>query len=374
MAHPVLFKPTMTGNVAYPDLQTDPVASARAAGLRYVTDTRPGITRKRAGRGWSYLGPNGQAVIQDRETRERINSLGIPPAWTGVWICPDPKGHLQATGRDSRGRKQYRYHRQWREVRDETKYEHILDFAHALPLIRKRVNRDMAKHGLPREKVLATVVKLLETTLIRVGNKEYARANKSFGLTTMRNRHVDIKGAMLRFRFQGKSGKEHTIGIRNRRLARIVEKCHDLPGHELFQYTGDDGKPHPITSEDVNNYLQEITGKHFTAKDFRTWTGTVLAAMTLKDFEEFDSEAQAKKNIMRAIESVAEKLGNTPAICRKCYVHPLVLDSYLDGTLLAAIREQVESELADSLGNLPPEEAAVLAFLQRRLARLGGAR
>ncbi|HKP54728.1 MAG TPA: DNA topoisomerase IB [Chloroflexia bacterium] len=359
----------MTGNGTLSDISTDPVASAKAAGLRYVNDRKPGITRERAGKYWSYIGPDGQ-IIRDRETRARIKSLGIPPAWTDVWICPNPEGHIQATGRDARGRKQYRYHPQWREVRDETKYGRMIEFGKALPLIRKRVEKDLAKHGLPRDKVLATVVKLLETTLIRIGNEEYARTNKSFGLTTMRNRHVDVRGATLRFKFNGKSGKQHTVGIKNRRLGNIVERCHELPGHELFQYIADDGKPHPISSEDVNNYLREITGQDFTAKDFRTWTGTVLAAMSLQEFEAFDSEAQAKKNIMRAIESVAEKLGNTPTICRECYVHPQVLDSYLEGTLLETLKERVESELTESLGHLRPEEAAVLAFLQQRLARV----
>ena len=255
-------------------------------------------------------------------------------------------------------------------MRDDTKYERILEFGKALPAIREHVQKDLAKHGLPRDKVLATVVKLLETTLIRVGNKEYARTNKSFGLTTMRNRHVDFKGATLRFKFKGKSGKHHTIGIKDRRLARIVERCHELPGQELFQYIDDEGSPHPIDSEDVNNYLREITGQDFTAKDFRTWTGTVLAAQALQAFEAFDSEAQAKHNILEAIEDVAERLGNTPAICRKCYVHPLVLDSYLDGTLIESLKQRVENELTESLGDLKAEEAAVLAFLQQRLSDL----
>jgi DNA topoisomerase-1 len=358
----------MIDNGTHSDI-ADPVLSAKAAGLRYVSDTKPGITRKRVGNGWSYSGPDGQ-TIHDRETRDRIKSLGIPPAWTDVWICPDPRGHIQATGRDAKGRKQYRYHLKWREVRDENKYEHMIEFGKALPAIRKQVEKDLARHGLPREKVLATVVKLLEVTLIRVGNKEYARDNKSFGLTTMRNRHINIEGSTLRFKFMGKSGKQHTIGIKDRRLARIVEKCHELPGQELFQYIDDDGEPHSIDSEDVNNYLREITGQDFTAKDFRTWTGTMLAAEALLAFEAFDSEAHAKRNIVRAIESVAEKLGNTPTICRQCYVHPLVFDSYLDGTLLETLKQRAEAELSEALGELRPEEAAVLAFLQQRLARV----
>jgi DNA topoisomerase-1 len=356
----------MIANATHSDI-ADPVLSARAAGLRYVSDTKLGISCKRTGRSWSYTAPDGQ-TIRDRDTRDRIKSLGIPPAWTDVWICPDPRGHLQATGRDAKGRKQYRYHPKWREVRDENKYEHMIEFGKALPAIRKQVEKDLARKGLPREKVLATVVKLLEVTLIRVGNKEYARTNNSFGLTTMRNRHVNVEGATLRFKFKGKSGKQHTIGIKDRHLAHIVAKCHELPGQELFQYIGDDGEPHSIDSEDVNNYLREITGQDFTAKDFRTWTGTVLAAEALQAFEAFDSETQAKHNIVRAIESVSERLGNTPTICRKCYVHPLVLDSYLDGTLLETIKQQAEAELTESIGELRPEEGAVLAFLQQRLA------
>ncbi len=285
-------------------------------------------------------------------------------------MCPHPNGHIQATGRDARGRKQYRYHRLWREVRDETKYGRMIEFGEALPLIRQRVEKDLSKHGLPREKVLATIVRLLETTLIRVGNKEYARANKSFGLTTMRNRHIDVKGATMRFQFRGKSGKHHTIGIKDRRLARIVERCHELPGQELFQYVNDEGTPHPITSEDVNEYLRDVTGQDFTAKDFRTWTGTVLAAMSLRAFEAFDTEAQAKKNIVQAIEEVSQKLGNTPTVCRKSYVHSLILDSYLDGTLIETLKQRAEDELKEALGDLKPEEAAVLAFLQQRLTHM----
>ncbi len=351
------------------EIITDPVLSAKAAGLRYVSDTKPGITRKRAGKSWSYTSPSGE-TIRDPDTRDRIKSLGIPPAWTDVWICPNPKGHIQATGHDAKGRKQYSYHPRWREVRDDTKYERMIEFGKVLPDIRKHVQKDLAKHGLPREKVLATIVKLLETTLIRVGNKEYARTNKSFGLTTMRNKHVDVKGASLRFQFKGKSGKQHTIGIKDRRLARIVEKCHELPGQELFQYINDGGQPHPISSEDVNDYLREITGQEFTAKDFRTWTGTVLAAIMLKDLEASRSEAQAKRNVVQAIESVAEKLGNTPAICRKCYVNPIVLDSYLDGTLIEALKARTAEEIEVSSGELDPQEAAVLAFLQQRLEHM----
>ena len=351
-----------------PETITDPAESAKAAGLRYVSDDKPGITRKRQGRSFSYYSPDGERIT-DSEIIERIKSLGIPPAWNKVWICPNPKGHIQATGRDLKGRKQYRYHPRWREVRDETKYERMIAFGQALPEIRKRVDEDLRKHDFPREKVLATVVKLLETTLIRVGNEEYARTNKSFGLTTMRNRHVEVEGGTIRFKFRGKSGKDHLIEVNDRRLARAVARISELPGQELFQYLDDEDEPHTVTSEDVNDYLREITGEDFTAKDFRTWTGTVLAARALQQFEAFDSEAQAKTNIVQAIEEVAQSLGNTPTICRKCYVHPIVLDSYLDGTLLETLKQRTEKELAQSLGHLEPEEAAVLAFLQQRLAR-----
>ncbi len=351
-----------------PEIITDPVESAKAARLRYVSDDKPGITRKRRGRSFSYFSPDGERIT-DEEIIERVKSLGIPPAWIKVWICPNPKGHIQATGRDLKGRKQYRYHPRWRTVRDETKYGRMIAFGQALPKIRKQVDEDLRKHDFPREKVLATVVKLLETTLIRVGNEEYARTNKSFGLTTMRNRHVKIEGGTIRFKFRGKSGKDHIIEVNDRRLARAVERISELPGQEIFQYLDDEDEPHTVTSEDVNDYLREITEQDFTAKDFRTWTGTVLAARALQQFEAFDSEAQAKSNVVQAIEEVAQSLGNTPTICRKCYVHPVVLDSYLDGTLLETLKQRTEKELSQSLGSLEPEEAAVLAFLQQRLAR-----
>jgi DNA topoisomerase-1 len=349
------------------ELITDPVESARAAGLRYILDDRPGIRRERRGKGFRYLTPDGK-VLRSAEELRRIRSLAIPPAWTRVWICPSPHGHLQATGYDDRGRKQYRYHPRWREVRDETKYDRMIVFGQALPRIRARVEQDMAQPGLPRTKVLATVVRLLETTLIRVGNEEYARTNGSFGLTTMRDRHVEVSGSTLCFSFRGKSGVRHSIDVTDRRLARIVQSCQDLPGQELFQYL-DDGTPHDIDSADVNAYLQEITGEEFTAKDFRTWAGTVLAACALREFEAFDSQTQAKRNVVEAIEAVSKRLGNTKAVCRKCYVHPAVIGAYLDGTLLDTLRQRVENELAESLPDLPPEEAAVLAFLQERLKR-----
>ena len=350
------------------EITPDPVESAKAAGLRYVTDEKPGITRKRRGRYFTYFSPDGERIT-DEETINRIKSLGIPPAWNNVWICPNPRGHIQATGRDLRGRKQYRYHPRWREVRDETKYERMLAFGQALPTVRERVEHDLRKHGFPREKVLATVVSLLEKSLIRVGNEEYARKNKSFGLTTLRNRHVQVRGDKIVFNFRGKSGKDHIVEVDDRRLARTVKRISELPGQELFQYLDDEDETHTITSEDVNDYLNEITGQDFTAKDFRTWTGTVLAARALQEFETFDSEAQAKSNIVDAIEEVAQELGNTPTICRKCYVHPVVLDAYLDGTLVETLKKRAERKLSTSLGRLEPEEAAVLAFLQQTLAR-----
>lgn len=351
-----------------PVLITDPVASARAAGLRYVHDDQPGISRKRAGKGWSYTLPHGKRLTNRRE-RQRINSLAIPPAYTDVWICPDPRGHIQATGRDARGRKQYRYHPKWREVRDETKYNRMIAFGEALPLIRERTDQDLRRHGLPREKVLAAVIRLLEVTLIRVGNEEYARTNDSFGLTTMHDDHVDVTSSGMRFHFRGKSGIEHAVQLSDRRLASIVGRCQDLPGQELFQYLDDDDQRHTMDSTDVNDYLREITGQEFTAKDFRTWAGTVLATRALQEYGEVDTEADAKKNIVRAIEAVAARLGNTATICRKCYVHPMVLEAYSDGSMLETAKQRAEDELAASLPELPPEEAAVLMLLQRRLQR-----
>ena len=344
----------------------DPIQSAKAAGLRYISDTLPGIQRGLRGEEFFYTDPHGQEVT-DPDTLERIKKLGIPPAYTDVWITTLANGHLQATGRDARGRKQYRYHPRWREVRDETKYGRMIAFGQALPKIRERVEHDLSRPGIPREKVLATVVRLLETTLIRVGNQEYARENKSFGLTTMRNRHVDIAGSTVQFHFRGKSGKTHTISVTDRRLARIVKRCRDIPGYELFQYLDHEGHHQTIDSSDVNDYLREITGQDFTAKDFRTWAGTVLAALALQEFEAFDGESQAKKNIVRAIETVSQRLGNTPSICRKCYVHPAVLDSYLDGTMLESLKQRTTEALTESLASLKPEEAAVMALLQERL-------
>jgi DNA topoisomerase-1 len=344
----------------------DPIVSAKAVGLHYVSDVTPGIERQTRGAGFRYRAPAGR-IIKDKETLGRIKSLAIPPAWTDVWICPDPEGHLQATGRDARKRKQFRYHPRWREIRDETKYARMIAFARALPKIRTRVSRDIAFHGLPRNKVLATVVRLLEVSLIRVGNDEYARDNNSFGLTTMRNKHVDVNGARLRFHFRGKSGKWHDVDIEDRRLAKIVERCQDMPGQELFQFVGENEEPHDVRSEDVNEYLREISGQDFTAKDFRTWAGTVLMASALKEFKEFETKAEAKKNIVAAIQSVAEKLGNTPAVCKRCYIHPHVLDSYLEGTLVETLKQRLGARMRKSLRGLRVEEVAVLGLLQQRL-------
>jgi DNA topoisomerase I len=347
----------------------DAPAAAEQAGLVYVSDEEPGIRRRRSGKGFSFRNPDGSAV-KDKDTLARIKSLAIPPAYTDVWICADPKGHIQATGRDDRGRKQYRYHPRWREVRDSTKYERMLDFGKALPAIRERISADMGKRGLPREKVLATVVHLLENTLIRVGNTTYSKENKSFGLTTLQDRHVEVDGGKMRFQFKGKSGKVWNLQVKDRRIARIVKSCQDVPGQHLFQYLDDEGERHGVTSQDVNDYLREISGQDFSAKDFRTWAGTVLAAIALTEFESFDTKAAAKRNLRDAIERVSSRLGNTPAICRKCYIHPQVLDCYLEGDLVNQLKDQIEEGLRTELDALKPEEAAVMSFLHRRLTRV----
>lgn len=341
-----------------PCLGADPSEAARSAGLRYVSDNRPGIRRKRRGKRFSYLGVDGEPIRDERELA-RIKALVIPPAWTEVWICPSPRGHIQATGRDARGRKQYRYHPRWRAVRDETKYGRLGAFGKALPHLRCQVDADLARHGLPRERVLATVVRLLETTLIRVGNEEYARQNESYGLTTLRDDHVAVSGATVQFSFRGKSGKEHTVGVHDRRLATIVKRCRDLPGQELFQYH-DDGQTHTIGSADVNAYLREVMGDEFTAKDFRTWAGSVLAAQELLRCGPAGSETEARRNIVGAVKTVSERLGNTPAVCRRCYVHPAVIEAYEDGILA----ELAETKSKGSAG-LPPDEAFILRLLDR---------
>lgn len=346
----------------------DPRDAAESAGLRYVSDEEPGIRRRKAGKGVFYVKPNGDRVT-DEKTLARIRSLAIPPAYTDVWICRHANGHIQATGRDAKGRKQYRYHPAFREVRDSTKFEHVVEFARALPGLRERVAADMARRGLSREKVLATVVHLLESTLIRVGNIDYAKQNKSYGLTTLRDPHVKIEGAEMRFVFKGKSGKQWNLQVKDRRVAKVVKACQDLPGQHLFQYLDENGERQAVTSADVNAYLREITGQDITAKDFRTWAGTVLAALALKEFEAVDTQAAAKKNVRAAIESVASRLGNTPTICRKCYIHPEVVNSYLDGGLVPDVQQEIAAELREELAGLDPEEAAVLAFLRARLDR-----
>ncbi|MEJ8840194.1 DNA topoisomerase IB [Ramlibacter sp. AN1133] len=357
----------MKDNEALTASLADPKEAAAAAGLVYVSDEERGIRRERKGDGFVYYRPNGEP-LKDEATLERIRKLAIPPAYTDVWICPKANGHLQATGRDARGRKQYRYHPQFREVRESTKYGHMLEFAKALPAVRAKLAQHMALRGLPREKVLATVVHLLETTLIRVGNDDYARENKSYGLTTLRNPHVKVDGSELRFQFKGKSGKTWRLQVKDRRIARIVRACQDLPGQRLFQYQDGD-ELREVTSADVNAYLKEITGRDITAKDFRTWAGTVMAALALQEFQAFDSQSTQKRNIRQAIERVAARLGNTPTICRKCYVHPEVLNAYVEGSLLLQVKGQVEQELREDLATLKPEEAAVLAMLEGRLAR-----
>jgi DNA topoisomerase I len=348
-------------------LITDPVESAKAAGLRYVTDAQPGIHRKRRGTGFGYVDAAGKR-LRDKEALKRIKSLVIPPAWRDVWICTNPKGHLQVTGRDARGRKQSRYHPRWREVRDETKYERMTIFGAALPGIREHVEQDLSLPGMPRQKILAAIVRLMEATLIRVGNEEYARENQSYGLTTMRNKHVHVKGSSVTFKFQGKSGVRHAIDINDRRLARIIQRCQDIPGYELFQYLDNEGNHHSVDSADVNEYLQAMTGQDFTAKDFRTWAGTVLACTLLQEFEAFTSQTQAKKNVVQAIKDVAGRLGNTPSVCRKCYVHPAVLDTYFGGEMLKTVKKHVEEETAASPPALRQEEVTLLHLLQKRLA------
>ncbi len=343
----------------------DPLASARLAGLHYVSDMEPGATRRRSRGGFAYTYPDGRPV-RDRPTLDRIRALALPPAWTEVWISPDPLGHIQATGRDAKGRKQYRYHRRWREVRDETKYHRMIAFAEALPRIRAAVDRDLRRPGLARERVLAAVVDLLDETYIRVGNQAYARENKSFGLTTLRNRHVTISGATLTFKFRGKSGKVHEIAVRDGRLARIVQRLRDLPGQELFQYVDEAGNRRSVGSAEVNDYLREAAGEDFSAKDFRTWAGTVAATHALEELGPAESATQAKHNVVEAIKAAATLLGNTPAICRSCYVHPAILEAYEDGTLLAEERRLPAS--AQAADGLRPEEARVLAILRRRMA------
>ena len=361
-------KTSKLGGVVVPP--TDPAESARMAGLRYVHHDRPGIRRVRSGKAFRYVDPDGRP-IRDPETLRRIRALVLPPAWTDVWICPIFNGHLQAVGRDARGRTQYRYHPRWRATRDETKYDRMIAFGQALPAIRARVEADLALPGLPRAKVLAAVVRLLETTLIRVGNEEYARTNHSFGLTTLRDRHVQVNGATVRFTFRGKSGVRHAVDVSDRRLARLIRRCQDLPGHELFQFVDDAGATHLIDSADVNAYLHEIAGAEFTAKDFRTWAGTVLAAQALLACEACEQATRRKHNVVAAIEATARRLGNTIAVCRKCYVHPAVVEAYLDGSLTEAMAEPANKNGPATPTGLREEEAVVLAFLQAQAGERG---
>jgi len=349
------------------DVTTDPTA------LRHTSDRRPGITRRRAGRGFLYRDADGR-TIRDPEVLARVRALAVPPAWTDVWICPAPNGYLQATGRDARGRKQYRYHKRYRNRREAAKYERLIAFASALPKIRARVDDDLARNGLDREKVLAAIVRLLELTLIRVGNDEYARLNRSFGLTTLRDRHASVRGSSVRFRFRGKSGRLHEVGLRDRRLAAIVRRCQDLPGQELFQYVGEDGEPVDIASDDVNDYLRSIAPE-VTAKDFRTWAGTVLAYRALRALDPPESDREATRNVVAAIRETAGLLGNTPAVCRKAYVHPVVVEAYLDGRLRGALLQAVEDDGTSPMETTPREEKAVVNLLRRRIrddaARVG---
>jgi DNA topoisomerase I len=341
------------------------------AGLRYVTDAMPGIRRRRAGRGFTYFDPDG-ARIDDEETLARVRALAVPPAWMDVWICPYPTGHLQATGRDARGRKQYRYHHRWRTVRDETKFERLAEFAAALTPIRRRVQRDLVSDGLTREKVLATVVRVMDTAFARIGNLEYARDNRSFGLTTLRDRHVEIRGDEVRFEFAGKGGRVHAFGLEDEHLARIVRRCRELPGQELFQYLDREGRRRPIGSSDVNDYVRETAGGEFTAKDFRTWAGTVIAAKALVVMGPASSKRQAGRNVNRAMIVVGQSLGNTPAIARASYVHPIVVEAYLDGTLTDSWERPLPRRAPRYAARLRADEQRVLRLLRSQQRAVAG--
>ena len=347
------------------EIKRDPHDSAEIAGLNYVGDDEPGFTRKKRGKRFDYFDIQGRKIADAAEIG-RIDALAIPPAYKSVWICPDPNGHIQATGLDERGRKQYRYHPRWRAARDETKFTRTIAFAAALPRIRKATGAHLAQGGFGRERVLATLVQLLEKTAIRVGNEEYARQNNTFGLTTMRNGHVKVAGARAHFHFKGKSNKWHDIDLRDRKLAGVIRKLQDLPGQSLFQFKDDAGTLHHIRSSDVNAYIHEIAGAQFTAKDFRTWTGTVAMSVELRECGACDSPESGAKNITECVNQVAKRLGNTPAVCRRAYIHPAIFESYLDGSL----HTQIEAELEEELRDLRPEEGAVVLLLRARLARL----
>lgn len=349
-----------------PDLGHDPRLAARAARLHYVHDRRPGIRREKEGDGWAFFKPDGSRVVDEDEVA-RIRKLAIPPAYTDVWICPDPKGHLQAVGRDARGRKQYRYHPRWREIRDEAKYDRMLVFGRVLPAVRTQVERDLALHGLPKRKVVAAIVALLEKTTMRVGNEEYAKQNDSFGLTTLRTRHAKVQGGHVLLDFTGKHGIDHHIDLKDKRLAKVVARCHDLPGQDLFQFLDQHGERHHVTSHDVNDYLHEVSGEDITAKDFRTWAATVTASVLLAELGRFETQAAAKHHLVEAVEKVATKLGNTAAICRKCYIHPAVFEGFLDGTLAEGLKARAEEVLEKDAGGLTAEEVAITAYLSHRL-------
>ncbi len=344
---------------------SDCLAVARQAGLRHVSDEGPGISRETIRGKFAYRDAEGQRVT-DEAILQRIRALSIPPAWTDVWICPRVNGHIQATGRDARGRKQYRYHVRWRVVRDAAKYDRMVAFGEALPALRTQLEADLARRGFPRDKVLAIIVRLLQETMIRIGNESYARENCSFGLTTLRRRHVRVAGSAVEFRFRGKSGVAHAIRLSDRRLARIIGRMRELPGQELFQYQDEEGTLHSVDSADVNDYLRQLCGEDFTAKDFRTWYGTVLAAQVLQACGPAENQAQAKKEVTQAIESVAARLGNTPAICRKCYVHPALVEAYLNGQLDALWAPVSILRSRKALHGLTEIEAAVLAFLKQQ--------
>jgi DNA topoisomerase-1 len=339
--------------------------AASRAGLNYVTDGVAGISRRRAGKGWIFFKPGGER-INDPDERRRINGLVIPPAWTDVWISPDPKGHIQATARDARGRKQYRYHVRYRDARDQSKFRHMLELSEVLPAIRERAERDLRGPELSRRQVLATVVQLLDKTLIRVGNDEYARENRSYGLTTLRMQHVQINGSKLSFSFRGKSGVQHAISVTDRRIARIVQRCQDLPGQELFQYLNGSRKRETVTSDDVNAYLREICGRNITAKDFRTWGGTMLAGVELREMGAATTQREAKRNINRAIDSVAERLGNTRTVCRKYYIHPALMHAYLQGLVPGPSSPDSPPQKRQQKPTpaLRRDEVAILQFLQ----------
>ncbi|HEX2648464.1 MAG TPA: DNA topoisomerase IB [Burkholderiales bacterium] len=342
--------------------------AARAAGLRYVADSTPGVSRRRNAGGFRYFKPGG-APVRDAATLKRIRALAIPPAWTDVWICPREDGHIQATGRDARRRKQYRYHERWRDVRDAEKYGRLAAFARALPRIRRRVARDLALPGLPREKALATIVRLLETTFIRIGNEEYARANASFGLTTLRDRQVQVDGAKLRLRFRGKSGVPHEVALADRRLAHIVQRMQELPGEELFQYADEGGAPRAIESNDVNEYLRSIAGAEFTSKDFRTWAGTLLCLRALRRLPAPESPGAGRREVTRAVEAVARELRNTPAVCRKCYIHPAVVQGFLEGRLGQLAARSDQAALSALLAQKPRRAPSLAAALRQSLRR-----